>query len=81
MKRFQGYTPIFNCKQNQVNEGMIIAYRSDRFETESVNYTFKLSDLLDQHYNSDICKFLKANPEIYKILTGRPTILQVHISC
>ncbi|KAF7623503.1 Endo/exonuclease/phosphatase domain-containing protein [Meloidogyne graminicola] len=78
--KIKGYTPIFNCKENQVNEGLIIASRTDRFNNNG-NYTAKLSDLLKLPSNSDILEFLKNKPESYKIISTRPSIIQlVHLS-
>ncbi|KAL7075787.1 hypothetical protein ACQ4LE_005167 [Meloidogyne hapla] len=74
--KLKGYTPIFNCKENQVNEGLIIAVRSDRF-SEDGNYTAKLSGLLKKRSNSDIMEYFKNKPEAYNVISSRPSIIQI----
>ena len=76
--QLNGYVPVFNCKENQVNEGLVIAFRADRFDhTVCKNFTVKLSNLLGQPSNADIAKYLSRNPDISTILSTRPTILQL----
>nr|CAD2170048.1 unnamed protein product [Meloidogyne enterolobii] len=74
--KLKGYTSIFNCKENQVNEGLIIAIRDDRLY-EDGNYTAKLSGLLKKRSNSDIMEFLKNKPKSYEVISSRPSIIQI----
>ncbi|KAL3078779.1 hypothetical protein niasHS_014561 [Heterodera schachtii] len=79
---FKNYSSVFNCKGNEVNEGLLIAFRNDRFhslaESDGDNFTVKLSQFLEEDTeNSDIRTYLRHREMLREKITSRPTILQL----
>uniref|UniRef100_A0A914H331 Endonuclease/exonuclease/phosphatase domain-containing protein n=1 Tax=Globodera rostochiensis TaxID=31243 RepID=A0A914H331_GLORO len=75
------YSTVFNCKENEVNEGLLIAFRNERFHSlaeRPENFTVKLSTFLaNDPANEDIRSYLTHKPIVSSIVTTRPTILQL----
>lgn len=85
------YKTDFFCKANAVNEGLLIAYKQDKFRiinnlNDCNNLTnlskngIRVSDLADSSiysYNADIENLLKTNLNMYEYFKTRPTVLQV----
>jgi 2',5'-phosphodiesterase len=77
-----GFACCFKVKAKVVNEGLMVAFRRDRFSLVNTNDVW-LTDLLNvDNYpeNRDISEYLQKDKEAYAMFTSRPNILQmVHL--
>lgn len=77
----EGFLCFFKCKAKVVNEGLMIAFRKDRFKLiDKDSFGIRVSDLLDvDKYpeNEDINKYLSENTILLEKFMTRPTVLQV----
>lgn len=76
-----GYSCYFKCKANVVNEGLMLAFRNNRFKLiDNESFSVRISDLLDtEKYpeNKDISLYLSKKEELFTKFSTRPTVLQV----
>ncbi|KAH7731660.1 Endonuclease/Exonuclease/phosphatase family protein [Aphelenchoides avenae] len=73
-----GFTSLFKLKAKAVNEGLMVAYRRDRFQLHGV-YDVNLIDLFDSPENADVKAYAEAHPDeaARERIKERPNVLQL----
>uniref|UniRef100_A0A915D3E1 Endonuclease/exonuclease/phosphatase domain-containing protein n=1 Tax=Ditylenchus dipsaci TaxID=166011 RepID=A0A915D3E1_9BILA len=73
-----GFSSTFRVKEKEVNEGLMIAFRSERLRMVDDSYSVRISDLLDENpENKDIVEYLTRHPDVGEIMTAKPNVFQV----